>query len=190
MEFVSLGKTAHLGPHPKSVAQRQQGHPDEYQYQIFMRKKNVIIMPDRSWPGSTMTASGTVVQQGAAGKYATVGQRRKRGGKHVRDKHRRGMGWKMEVKVGTLNVGKGREFFFFFSILCRAAFDAAYSHTNSNWLTYYIGDGCKIFYHVEDGRRNGVSLAAEGVNLARKYPQWVFAGPSTSRIRVMPSWHH
>ena len=30
VEFVSLGKTAHLGPHPKSVAQRQQGHAAEY----------------------------------------------------------------------------------------------------------------------------------------------------------------
>ena len=73
----------------------------------------MIIMPDRSWPGSTKTANGTVVQQGAAGKYTTVGQRRKRGGKHVRDKHKRRMGRKMEVKVGTLNVGtmtgKGRE---------------------------------------------------------------------------------
>ena len=73
----------------------------------------MIFMPDRSWPGLTKTASGTVVQQGAAGKYATVGQRRKRGGKHVRDKHKRRMGRKMEVKVGTLNVGtmtgKGRE---------------------------------------------------------------------------------
>ena len=47
---------------------------------------------------------GTVVQQGAAGKYATVGQRRKRGGNHVRVKHKRRMGRKMEVKVGTLNV--------------------------------------------------------------------------------------
>ena len=72
VEFVSLGKTAHLGPHPKSVAQRQQRHAAEYQCQIFMRKKNVIIMPDRSWTGSTKTASDTVVQQGAAGKYATV----------------------------------------------------------------------------------------------------------------------
>ena len=73
----------------------------------------MILMPDRSWPGLTKTASGTVVQQGAAGKYATVGQMRKRGGKHVRDKHKRRMGRKMEVKVGTLNVGtmtgKGRE---------------------------------------------------------------------------------
>ena len=65
-----------------------------------------------TWPGLTKTASGTVVQQGAAGKYANVGQRRKRGGMHVRDKHKRRMGRKMEVKVGTLNVGtmtgKGR----------------------------------------------------------------------------------
>ena len=42
---------------------------------IYMRNKNVVLMPDRSGP-----ASGTVVQQGAAGKYATVGQMRKRGG--------------------------------------------------------------------------------------------------------------
>ena len=67
----------------------------------------MILMPDRS------TASGILVQQGTAGKYATVGQRRKRGGKHVRDKQKRRMGWKMDVKVGTLNVGtmtgKGRE---------------------------------------------------------------------------------
>ena len=55
----------------------------------------MILMPDRS------TASGIVVQQGTAGKYATVGQRRKRGGKHVRDKQKRRMGWKMAVKVGT-----------------------------------------------------------------------------------------
>ena len=103
MEFVSLGRTAHLGPHPKSLTQRQQGHAAEYQCQI--RNKNVILIPDRSGPVLTKTASGTVVQQGAAGKYATVGRRRKRGGKHVSDKQKRRMGRKMEVKGGTLNVG-------------------------------------------------------------------------------------
>ena len=36
MEFVSLCKTAHLGPHPKSVTQRQQGHAAEYQCQIYI----------------------------------------------------------------------------------------------------------------------------------------------------------
>ena len=74
--------------------------------------KNVIIMPDRSGPGLTKTANDTVVQQGAVRKYATVGRRRKRGGKHVRDKQKIRMGQKMEMKVGTLNVGtvtgKGR----------------------------------------------------------------------------------
>ena len=77
-----------------------------------MRNKNAILMPDWSGPGLTKTARGTVVQRGAAGIYATVEQRRKRGGKHVRDKHKRRMVRKMGVKVGTLNVGnmtgKGR----------------------------------------------------------------------------------
>ena len=31
----------------------------------------MLIMPDRSGPGQTKTASDTVVQQGAVGKYAT-----------------------------------------------------------------------------------------------------------------------
>ena len=56
-------------------------------------------MPDRSGLGLTKSVSGTVGQQGSAGKYATVGRRRKRGGKHVRDKQKRRMGRKMEVKV-------------------------------------------------------------------------------------------
>ena len=106
MEFVSLGKTAYLGPHPKRVAHRQQGHAAEYQCQIYMRNNNnAILMPDRSGPGLTKTANDTVVQQGAVGKYAIVGRRRKRGGKHVRDQQNRRMVRKMEVKVGTLNVG-------------------------------------------------------------------------------------
>ena len=40
VELVGLGKTAHLGPHPKSVAQHPQGHTAEYQCQIYMRKMN------------------------------------------------------------------------------------------------------------------------------------------------------
>ena len=42
MELFSLGKTAHLRPRPKSVAQRQQGHAAEYQCQINMRNINEI----------------------------------------------------------------------------------------------------------------------------------------------------
>ena len=161
MEFVSLGKTAHLGPHPTSVAQRQQGHAAEHQCQICMRKTNVIIMPDRSWPGSTKTASGAVVQQGAAGKYAAVGQRRKRGGKHVRDNHKIRMGRKMEVKVGTLNVGtmtgKGRELADM--MVKRKVYILCVQETRwKGSKARNIGDGCKIFYHGEDGRRNGVGV--------------------------------
>ena len=170
MEFVSLGKTAHLGPHPKSVAQRQQRHAAEYKCQIYMRNKNVILMPDRSWPGLTKTASGTVVQQGAAGKYATVGQRRKRGGKHVRDKHKRRMGRKMEVKVGTLNVGtmtgKGRELA---DMMVKRKVDILCVQ-ETRWKgskARNIGDGCKIFYHGEDGRRNGVGVILKEDYIAR-----------------------
>ena len=159
MEFVSLGKTAHLGPHPKSVVQRQQGRAAEYQCQIYMRNKNVILMPDRSWPGLTKTASGTVVQQGTAGKYATEGQSRKRREKHVRDKHKGRMGRKMEVKVRNLNVGtmtgRGRELA---DMMVKRKVDILCVQ-ETRWKGSKAGnieDGCKIFYHGEDGRRNGV----------------------------------
>ena len=129
--------------------------------------KNVIIMPDRSGPGLTKTANDTVVQQGAVRKYATVGRRRKRGGKHVRDKQKRRMGRKMEVNVGTLNVGtmtgKGRGLAEMMvkrkvDIICVQ--ETKWKGSNAR----NIGDGCKIFYHGEDGRRNGV-----GVILSEEY---------------------
>ena len=127
----------------------------------------MIIMPDRSGPGSTKTANDTVVQQGAVGKYATVGRRRKRGGKHVRDKQKRRMGRKMEVKVGTLNVGtmtgKGRELA---EMMVKRKVDILCVQ-ETKWKgskARNIGDGCKIFYHGEDGRRNGV-----GVILSEEY---------------------
>ena len=47
-------------------------------------------MPYRSGLGLTKTASDTVVQQGAAGKYATVGRRMKRGGKQIQAKEKDG----------------------------------------------------------------------------------------------------
>ena len=130
----------------------------------------MILMPDRSWPGLTKTASGTVVQQGAAGKYATVGQRRKRAGKHVRDKHKRRMGRKMEVKVGTLNVGtmtgKGRELA---AMMVKRKVDILCVQ-ETRWKgskARNIGDGCKIFYHGEDGRRNGVGVILKEDYIAR-----------------------
>ena len=118
-------------------------------------------------PGLTKTANDTVVQQRAVGKYATVGRRRKRGGKHVRDKQKRRMGRKMEVKVGTLNVdtmtGKGRELA---DMMLKRKVDILCVQ-ETKWKgskARNIGDGCKIFYHGEDGRRNGV-----GVILSEEY---------------------
>ena len=67
--------------------------------------RNYIIMPGRSWTGLTKTTSGTVGQQGVVGKYANVGRMMERGGKNARSKQKRRMGRKMEVKIGTLNVG-------------------------------------------------------------------------------------
>ena len=96
------------------MAQRQQGHATEYQLpNIYAEQQECDNNAGSVGSGFlTKTASDNVVQQGAVGKYATIGRRRKRGGKHVRDKQKRRMGRKMEVKVGTLNVGtmtgKGR----------------------------------------------------------------------------------
>ena len=67
---------------------------------------------DRSRPGSTMTAIGTVDLQGTDGKCATVGQKR-RGGRRV---HRQRENWKsrrLGLRVRTLSdgtmIGKARE---------------------------------------------------------------------------------
>ena len=44
-----------------------------------MRSPVNNFIPDRSRPGLTTAASGTVVQKGISGNYATDGQRRQRG---------------------------------------------------------------------------------------------------------------
>ena len=87
--------------------------------------------------------------------------------KHVRDKHKRRMGRKMEVKVGTLNVGtmtgKGRELA---EMMVKRKVDILCVQ-ETKWKgskARNIGDGCQIFYHGEDGRRNGV-----GVILSEEY---------------------
>ena len=88
-------------------------------------------------------------------------ERRKRGGKHIRDKQKRRMGRKMEVKVGTLNVGtmtvKGRELA---EMTVKRKVDILCVQ-ETKWKgrrARNIGDGCKIVYHGEDGRRNGVGV--------------------------------
>ena len=109
----------------------------------------------------SVVARINIDSHGAAGKYATVGQRRKRGGKHVSDKHKRRMGRKMEVKVGTLNpdtmTGKGRELA---DMMVKRKVDILCVQ-ETRWKgskARNIGDGCNIFYHGEDGRRNGVGV--------------------------------
>ena len=88
-------------------------------------------------------------------------ERRKREGKHIRDKQKRRMGRKMEVKVGTLNVGtmtvKGRELA---EMTVKRKVDILCVQ-ETKWKggrARNIGDGCKIVYHGEDGRRNGVGV--------------------------------
>ena len=102
--------------------------------------------------------------------FATVGQRRKRGWKHVRDKNKRRMGRRMEVKVGTLNVGtmtgKGRELA---DMMVKRKVDILCVQ-ETRWKgskARNIGDGCKIFYHGEDGRRNGVGVILKEDYIAR-----------------------
>ena len=67
----------------------------------------------------------------------------------------------MEVKVGTLNVGtmtgKGRELA---DMMVKRKVDILCVQ-ETRWKgskTRNIGGGCKIFYHGEDGRRNGVGV--------------------------------
>ena len=64
-------------------------------------------------PGLPKAATGTVDWQGANGNYATVGRRRRRGGRHVRGQRERRKGRTVEVRVRTLDVGtmtsKGRK---------------------------------------------------------------------------------
>ena len=65
-------------------------------------------IPDRSWPGLPMTASG-VAQQGTCGNYATAKQsennRRKREGRRVKKQRGAWKGRHSLIRVGTLNIG-------------------------------------------------------------------------------------
>ena len=79
----------------------------------MMQIANTKLMPDRSRPGVTTTATDAVVQQGVSGNSATVGQRQKRGGKQARKRKEKKRSSKVALRVGTLNVGtmsgRGRE---------------------------------------------------------------------------------
>ena len=72
-------------------------------------------MLDRSRPGLTTAATGTVVQQGTSGNYDTDEQRgqRTKAGRRIQRLRKRRKAKSVEVRAATLNVGsmtgKGRE---------------------------------------------------------------------------------
>ena len=131
----------------------------------MMQVVNSNLMPDRSRPGLTTTATGAVVQQGISGKYATVGHRQRRGGKQVRRRKEKKRGRKVALRVGTLNVGtmtgKGREVA---DMMERRKLDILCVQ-ETRWKgskARNLGGGCKLFYYGENGKRNGVGIVVRG----------------------------
>ncbi|XP_051780692.1 uncharacterized protein LOC127527100 [Erpetoichthys calabaricus] len=153
--------------------------------QINMQTTIQISIPDQSSPGLTTTATSTVSQQGAGGNWATVGRRRRRRrGRHVWRQEERRKVKRVELRVGTLNVGsmtgKGRELADMMKrrkvdILCMQ--ETKWKGSKASW----IGGGLKLFYHGVDGRRNGV-----GVILKEQYVKSVLEVKRVSgRVMIM-----
>jgi exonuclease III len=116
-------------------------------------------IPDRSRPGLKTTASDTVYLQGAVGNLTTVGRRR--GGKRVCRKREKRNDKRLELKVGTLNVGtmtgRGMELVDMMQrrkvdILCVQETRWKGSKAKS------LGEGFKLFYHGVSRERNGVGV--------------------------------
>ncbi|KAI5626129.1 hypothetical protein C0J50_14119 [Silurus asotus] len=137
-----------------------------------MRITNKNFIPDRSRPGLTTTATGIVSRQGTGGNWATVGRRRKRrGGRRLQRRQGKEQCRRVEVRVGTLNVGtmtgKGREVA---DMMERRKVDMLCVQ-ETKWKgskARNIGGGFKLFYHGVDGKRNGV-----GVILKEEYSKSV-----------------
>ncbi|KAK3568192.1 hypothetical protein QTP86_000235 [Hemibagrus guttatus] len=118
------------------------------------------FIPDRSRPGLTAIAIGTVDLQGAGGNWATV-CRRSRGGRRVHRQREKRKGKSVGLRIGTLNVGtmtgKGRELADMMErrkvdILCVQETRWKGSKARS------IGAGFKLFYYGVDSKRNGVGV--------------------------------
>jgi len=126
-------------------------------------------IPDRSRPGLTTAAIGAVPQQGAAGNYVTVGQRRqrrngdrrKRGGKRARRKQEKRRAVTVALKIGTLNVGsmtgRGREVAAMMEnrqidILCVQETKWKGSKAKN------LGGGYKLYYHGCERNTNGIGI--------------------------------
>ncbi|KAI5611767.1 hypothetical protein C0J50_1408 [Silurus asotus] len=153
-----------------------------------MRITNETFIPDRSRPGLTTTATGIVSRQGTGGNWATVGRRRRRsGGKRLQRRQGKEKCRRVEVRVGTLNVGtmtgKGREVADMMErrkvdMLCVQETKWKMSKAvdmlcvqETKWKgskSRNIGGGFKLFYHGVDGKKNGV-----GVILKEEYSKSV-----------------
>ncbi|KAK3537187.1 hypothetical protein QTP70_002628 [Hemibagrus guttatus] len=125
-----------------------------------MRIVSTNFIPDRSRPGLTTTAIGTVDLQGAGGNWATVG-RRSRGGRRVHRQREKRKGKSVGLRIGTLNVGtmtgKGRELA---DMMERRKVDILYVQ-ETRWKgskARSIGAGFKLFYYGVDSKRNGVGV--------------------------------
>ncbi|KAI5089887.1 hypothetical protein C0J45_20022 [Silurus meridionalis] len=137
-----------------------------------MRITKENFIPDRSRPGLTTTATGIVSRQGTGGIWATVGRRRRRrGGRRLQRRQEKEQCRRVEVRVGTLNVGtmtgKGREIA---DMMERRKVDMLCVQ-ETKWKgskARNIGGGFKLFYHGVDGKRNGV-----GVILKEEYSKSV-----------------
>ncbi|KAK3542058.1 hypothetical protein QTP86_011361 [Hemibagrus guttatus] len=108
-----------------------------------MNLNTLNFIPDRSRPGLTMTAIGTVDLQGAGGNWATVG-RRSRGGRrvHRQREKRKGKGRELADVMERRKV----------DILCVQETRRKGSKARS------IGAGFKLFYYGVDSKRNGVGV--------------------------------
>ena len=122
------------------------------------------LIPDRSRPGLTTTAS-SVVQQVTCGNYATAkhseNKRKKRGGKQVKRQREVWKGRCSLIRLGTLNIGiiteRGRKLADLMEqrnvdILCLQETKWKGSKARN------IGGECKLFYNGADGRRNGIGI--------------------------------
>ncbi|KAI5089302.1 histone H4 transcription factor [Silurus meridionalis] len=115
---------------------------------------------------------GIVSRQGTGGNWATVGRRRRRrGGRRLQRRQGKEQCRRVEVRVGTLNVGtmtgKGREVA---DMMERRKVDMLCVQ-ETKWKgskARNIGGGFKLFYHGVDGKRNGV-----GVILKEEYSKSV-----------------
>ncbi|XP_042882399.1 uncharacterized protein LOC122259592 [Penaeus japonicus] len=132
-----------------------------------MRENHQNTILDRSGPRIKTAATVAVGQQGSSGKYATLNQpiKNRRGGN--RGRRKREMKKEVDVRIGTLNVGamtgKSREIV---DMMERRKLDVLCLQ-ETKWKESKardLGAGYKLYYHGENGARNGVSVVVRGMH--------------------------